>query len=81
MEARYKAMRVTLEVPEPLFEVLRKRAVDGGVSIRSLILAALEEAYFEPRKGNRIRGPMVRGKGKLGPQFPVDENPHDLVFG
>lgn len=28
----------------------------------------------------RVTGPMIKGRGKLGPLFPVDENPHDLVF-
>jgi hypothetical protein len=23
---------------------------------------------------------MIKGRGKLGPLYPVDENPHDLVF-
>jgi hypothetical protein len=26
-----------------------------------------------------VTGPLIRTKGKLGPRFPVDENPHDLV--
>jgi hypothetical protein len=25
----------------------------------------------------RLTGPLVRGSGKLGPQFPKDKNPHD----
>jgi hypothetical protein len=27
-----------------------------------------------------VTGPLVTGPGKLGPAFPEDENPHDLVF-
>jgi hypothetical protein len=27
-----------------------------------------------------VTGPLVTGSGKLGPDFPDDENPHDLVF-
>jgi hypothetical protein len=49
-----------------------------------LIVQALEQSYPPERKqgeGTRVSGPMVRGKGKLGPRFPVDENPHDLIFG
>ncbi|MBI3678858.1 MAG: hypothetical protein HY235_00380 [Acidobacteria bacterium] len=48
--------------------------------MRALIVRAIEQVYNEPKKGGYIRGPLVRGKGKLGPRFPVDENPHDLVF-
>ncbi len=74
------AVRTTVDIPEPLHEKLRHRAASQGVSIRSLIVRALEQAYAEKKKGRRMTGPMVRGKGKLGPRFPVDENPHDLIF-
>ena len=56
------------------------RAESSGSSIRSLIVRALEETYAEPKKGERVTGPMIRGKGKRGPLYPVDENPHDLIF-
>ncbi len=74
------AVRTTVDIPEPLHEQLRHRAASSGVSIRSLIVRALQQTYSEPRKGKKVTGPMVRGKGKLGPRFPVDENPHDLIF-
>jgi hypothetical protein len=74
------AVRTTVDIPEPLHDRLRQRAAHTGASIRSLIVRALEETYSEPRKGKKVTGPMVRGKGKLGPRFPVDENPHDLIF-
>jgi len=73
------AVRTTVDIPEPLHERLRHRAESSGVSIRSLIARALERTYAERGKGRRITGPLVRGKGKLGPRFPVDENPHDLI--
>jgi metal-responsive CopG/Arc/MetJ family transcriptional regulator len=74
------AVRTTVDIPEPLHEQLRHRAASTGVSIRSLIVRALEQAYVERGKGRKVTGPMVRGKGKLGPRFPTDENPHDLIF-
>ncbi len=76
-------MRVTIEIPDAVHANLRQWAAHRGVSIRSLILAALEQAYPQPGKGKRVMGPMVklRGRGKLGPRFPVDENPHDLIIG
>lgn len=74
------AVRTTVDIPEPLHERLRHRSASTGLSMRSLIVRALEQAYTEPRKGKKVTGPIVRGKGKLGPRFPVDENPHDLVF-
>ena len=30
--------------------------------------------------GRMVTGPMITGEGKVGPQFPVDENPYDLIF-
>lgn len=74
------AVRTTVDIPEPLHERLRRRAESSGTSIRSLIVRALEETYTEKGKGRRVTGPMVRGKGKLGPRFPTDENPHDLII-
>jgi len=74
------AVRTTVDIPEPLHDRLRDRAERSGSSIRSLIVRALEETYSEPRKGRRVTGPLITAKGKRGPRFPVDENPHDLVI-
>lgn len=74
------AVRTTVDIPEPLHDKLRRRAESAGVSIRSLIVKAIEQTYAEPRKGRPVAGPLIRHKGKLGPRFPKDENPHDLVL-
>jgi hypothetical protein len=73
-------VRTTVDIPEPLHDRLRDRAESSGASIRSLIVRALEETYAEHKKGRRVTGPLIHVKGKLGPRFPVDENPHDLVI-
>jgi hypothetical protein len=73
-------VRTTVDIPEPLHDALRHRAERSGTSIRSLIVHALEQVYAEPGKKERVTGPLVRGKGKRGPNFPEDENPHDLVL-
>jgi hypothetical protein len=73
-------VRTTVDIPEPLHDRLRQRAETSGTSIRSLIVRALEETYAEPKKGERVSGPLIVTKGKLGPRFPVDENPYDLIF-
>jgi metal-responsive CopG/Arc/MetJ family transcriptional regulator len=73
-------VRTTVDIPEPLHERLKRRAESSGTSIRSLIVRAIEETYAAPKKGERVTGPMIRGKGKRGPLYPVDENPHDLIF-
>jgi hypothetical protein len=75
------AARTTIELPESLHERLRERSRTTGVSIRSLIVQAVEQTYAEPvKKGTQVTGPMITGTGKLGPRFPVDENPHDLIL-
>jgi hypothetical protein len=74
------AVRTTVDIPEPLHNRLRRRAQDTGTSMRMLIVQALEQTYAEPRKGKYVTGPLVRKTGKLGPRFPVDENPYDLVL-
>ena len=72
--------RTTVELPESLHERLKQRSQTSGVSIRSLIVRAVEQTYAEPEKKRPVTGPLIRGGGKLGPLFPVDENPHDLIF-
>jgi len=74
------AVRTTVDIPEPLHDKLRHRAEQSGTSIRALIVGAIEQVYSEPKKGRYVTGPPVRTKGRLGPAFPVDENPHDVVF-
>ena len=74
------AVRTTVDIPNPLHDALRRRAQRTGVSIRSLIVGAVEQTYGDRTKSRRLTGPLVTGKGKLGRAFPKDENPHDLVF-
>jgi hypothetical protein len=74
------AIRTTIDIPEPLHDQLRRRAESSGTSIRSLIVRAIEETYTEPKKGNRVTGPLIPATGKRGPRYPVDENPYDLIF-
>lgn len=81
-------VRTTVEIPEALHEILRRQAERSGTSMRSLIVRAIEQTYQQPapqpsqqpKKGKRVTGPMIKRRGKLGPAYPVDENPHDLVF-
>jgi hypothetical protein len=76
------AIRTTVDIPEPLHEELRHRAAQSGTSMRALIIRALEETYSKKRKGAYVTGPFIKRKrgSKIGPLFPTDENPHDLVF-
>ena len=74
------AIRTTVDIPEPLHDQLRERAQRTGVSIRSLIIAAIEQVYTKARKGTMVTGPMIKPGGKRGPLYPTDENPYDLIF-
>ena len=74
------AVRTTVDIPGPLHETLRHRALKSGTSVRSLIIQALEQAYAKPKTGRLIMGSLITGKGKLGPNFPVDQNPYDLIL-
>jgi hypothetical protein len=75
-------MRTTVDIPERLYRVLERRAASDGVSVESLIVRGLEMGYpvGRRRKGRMVTGPMVELGGRMGPRFPVDENPHDLIF-
>jgi hypothetical protein len=74
------AIRTTVDIPEPLHAKLRERAHQTGTSMRALIVEALEQTYSGKKKGKYVTGPLIKVKGKLGPLFPKDENPHDLIF-
>jgi hypothetical protein len=74
------AVLVTVDIPELLHDKLRRRAESSRTSVRSLIVQAIEQTYAEPRKGRLVTGPLIRATGKRGPLYPIDENPHDLIF-
>ncbi len=74
------AVRTTVDIPEPLHDRLRQRAEHTGVSVRSLILTAIELAYPGAAAGRPVTGPLVRRAGKRGRLYPADENPHELVL-
>jgi len=74
------SVRTTVDIPEPLHNKLRHKAEQSGTSIRALIIHAIEQTYSGAEKGAYLTGPLIKGKGKLGPSFPIDENPHELVF-
>ncbi len=74
-------VRTTVDLPDPLHDRLRNRAEKSGASIRSLIVRAIEQTYPDANKSSDcLTRPLIQGSGKLGPAFPEDENPHDLVF-
>ena len=72
-------MRTTVDISDALHEILRHKAEESGNSIGALIVHAIEQTYAQS-KGKYVTDPMIKSKGKLGPRFPTEENPHDLVF-
>jgi hypothetical protein len=73
-------IRTTIDFPGDLHDKLRRRAEQTGTSIQALVIGAIEQVYSDPKKGVYVTGPLVTGQGELGPAFPVDENPHTIVF-
>jgi hypothetical protein len=75
------SIRTTIDIPEDLHQVLRRRAASEKTSIRCLVIHAIEGRYGEGmRKGIRLKGPPVQGKAKPGPLCPDRENPYDVLF-
>jgi hypothetical protein len=73
-------VRTTVDIPEPLYQTLRERAHRTNVSIRSLVVRALEDTYRPRRKGRLVTEALIKGTGKHGPLLPTDENPYDLIL-
>jgi hypothetical protein len=74
------AVRTTVDIPDPLHQQIRQQAERTGSSMRGLIIRAFEQSYSSPAKRKLLKGPLIPAKGKRGPRYPVDENPHDVVF-
>jgi len=74
------SVRTTIDIPEDLYEVLRRRAASEQTSIRSLVIGAWN--------GSSAAGGalpcfslLCPGTGKPGPLCPDKENPYDVLFG
>lgn len=73
-------MRTAIEIPDKLYETLRRRAASEHTSIRSLVVEALEAKYNRQRRRSPVLKPPVRGRGKPGPRRLGRENPYDILF-
>ena len=74
------AVRTSIDIPEPLYEAARERAEQQRTSIRAIVLRALEQHLRTPGHRRSVTGPLLDLKGDVGPLFPIDENPHDLIL-
>jgi hypothetical protein len=73
-------IRTTFDLPEQLHEVLLDRSHKSKKSMRSLIVDAVAEKYGTPKGKIMLTGPILKGKGRPGPRFPVDKTPYDLLL-
>lgn len=74
------SVRTTIDIPDKLYETLRLRALDERVSIRSLVIDAIEGKMVRKSRRKIVTGPPVPGRSKPGPLCPDTENPYDIVF-
>jgi len=73
------SVRTTIDIPDDLHAVLRRRAAAERTSIRSLITSAIESEY-RTNPSRRVTGPLVGKKGKPAAGSPDRENPYDILF-
>lgn len=73
-------VRTSIDIPEPLYDAIRERADQQRTSIRAVVLRALEQHLKNPAQGRFVTGPLLDLAGAVGPLFPTEENPHDLIL-
>jgi hypothetical protein len=66
-------MRTTIELPDPLFRVVKSLASEKGISLKDFFTEALQRAVSQPPSlGHRMDLPPVRSVG--GKRIPVRSN-------
>ena len=74
------SIRTTIDIPEDVYETLRRKAADEKTSIRALVLNAIEVKFKRTEPRIPMTGPPVPGRSERGPLCPDKENPYDLIF-
>lgn len=65
-------MRTTIDIPDPLFRAAKQRAADEGVSLREIVLRALQLQLGATRRtGYRFR--WRTEKGRLLPAVDLND--------
>jgi len=75
------SVRTTIDIPDELYESLRRRAASERTSIRSLVIGAVEQRFSNRRQRTPVLSPPVPCSGKPCPVCPGKENPYDFIFG
>jgi hypothetical protein len=53
-------MRTTVDIPDPLYRALKKKAAHEGHSIKELLLRGVKlELHSEPKKNGKRRPPLI----------------------
>jgi hypothetical protein len=57
-------MKITVEIPAPIYRLLKSRAASDGRTAKELILRGVEQVLKEPRRkrGRRVKLPLVPSK-------------------
>lgn len=74
------SVRTTIDIPDKLYDALRKQAASERTSIRALVVDAIEGKLAAKKRGVPVTGPLVPSRGKPGPMAPDRENPYDFIF-
>lgn len=63
-------IRTTVDIPVPLYRMLKDQAAAQGCSARELILRGMEKVLLKPRQParRRVQFPLIRSKG---PKVPL----------
>jgi len=56
-----RTMKTTIDIPEPLYRQVKVRAAQHGITLRELLLTAIERGLNSPERKNRE------------PHFEIDE--------
>jgi hypothetical protein len=74
------SVRTTIDIPDNLYETLRRRAATEDTSIRALVIDAIDTKFRAKKRGVPLKGPPLRSSGKPGPLKPDRENLYDLIL-
>ena len=75
-------MRTTIDIPDPLFRLAKQRAADEGVSLREIVLRALQRQLGGTRRtGYRFRWRTEKGRLLPGVDLNDRRSLYDVMDG
>jgi len=75
-------IRTTIDIPDPLFRAAKQRAADEGVSLREIVLRALQRQLGGTRPtGYRFRWRTEKGKLLPGVDLNDRQSLYDVLDG